>query len=207
MIAAAAAAALLVAAEAGVARSDSASVTVDRTFRCKPDVVAGGERHVAISVVPRGGGERYDPDQERSPGFIGAATGGRDPYTELVSVRARRSHRFAGRLSLEGVYVGIRRCVRSRADVVLSPAGLAGPPIRWSEQAECLLKARELLIRVRATLAAPARWWRHTGHYAGARANVLESKLVVRSGRGKPIAYMELARDGRTKLWRSAVCD
>jgi hypothetical protein len=197
---------VLVAIDVAAARTEQSSRAVDRTFRCKPEAVPGGDRHLALSAVPRGGGERYGSEDEPSPGFVGAATGGRDPYTELVSIRARRWHRLPGRVSPQGVYVGIRRCVPSRANVALSPAGLPGPPVRWAEQPECQFKARELLIRVRATLAAPAPWWRHTGHYAGARANVLESKVVIRGARGKPIAYMELGRDGKTKLWRSAVC-
>jgi hypothetical protein len=191
----------------------SGSRLVDRTFGCIPLAVQGVLRATEVNAAPIGAveaynpyNEPYDPSHELSPGFIGVASGGWEPGSEFVSIRAHGWRRFGSAYSPEGVYASSRRCAASRASIPLSATGLPGPPSHWAEQATCLGRGR-VLIRVRAILQSSASWQPQTDSSAGARSNVVEAAVAVRSERtGKPIAYLELDRHGKTKLWYSASC-
>ncbi|MEO5577172.1 MAG: hypothetical protein ABIR67_11330 [Gaiellaceae bacterium] len=204
-------AALLAAAVLGVDGAASAPIAsriVDRTFGCIPAAVTGNLRGVEVTAVPIGAKENHDPThQNRSPGFIGAGSGGWGLGSELVSVRARGWQRFTTSYSHAGVYASIARCARSRLSVTLSANGLSNGPVRWFEEVTCLGRGR-VLIRVRALMQTPALWQPLIRFaYDGARDRVVEAALAIRSERtGRPIAYMELARDGTTKLWYSPAC-
>lgn len=204
--------ALLAAAVLGLGSSASAlpaaSRVIDRTFGCTPVPLAAGLRAVDVNAVPVRAAETYDPQlKNRSPGFIGVASGGWEPGSELVSIRARGWQRFTSTYSAEGVYASIRRCASSRISVPLSAKGLPGPPIQWARQVTCLGRGR-VIVRVRAILQSPAFWQPLiSASYDGVRSKVVEAALAIRSERtGKPIAYMELDRDGTTKLWHSPLC-
>ena len=184
----------------------SAGRVVDRTFGCTPIALDATLRATDVNVVPIGAAEPYGAFQKRSPGFLGVASGGWGPDAELVSVRARGWQRFRSTYSAEGVYAAVRRCAASRTFVPLSAKGLAGPPVQWAKELTCLGRGR-VLIRVRATLQTPASWRAQTDSFDGARSNVVQAAIAVRSERtGKPIAYMELGSDGKTKLWSAAGC-
>lgn len=203
--------ALLTAAVLGLGNSASASPAaprvIDRTFGCTPVPLDANLRTVDVSAVPIRAGEPFVPFQAPSPGFIGVASGGWEPGSELVSIRARGWQRFTSTYSAEGVYASIKRCAPSRISVPLSPRGLPGPPIQWAKQATCLGRGR-VIVRVRAILQLPVSWQPLIStSYDGARSKVVEAALAIRSERtGKPIAYMELDRDGKTKLWYSPRC-
>ena len=179
---------------------------VDRTFGCTPIALDATLRATDVNVVPIGAAEPYGAFQKRSPGFLGVASGGWGPDAELVSVRARGWQRFRSTYSAEGVYAAVRRCAASRTVVPLSAKGLAGPPVQWADELTCLGRGR-VLIRVRATLQTAASWRAQTDSFDGARSNVVQAAIAVRSERtGKPIAYLELGSDGKTKLWSAAGC-
>jgi hypothetical protein len=60
---------------------------------------------------------------------------------------------------------------------------------------------------VRAVLQSSAAWRRVQGGYAGARAGVVEAALAVRTQRGRrPVAFIQLGRTGKTKLWTVGSC-
>ena len=179
---------------------------IDRTFRCTPLALDTGLRVIDVDAVPIGAIERYNPFQHPSPGFIGVASGNWEPRSELVSVRARSWQRFLETHSAQGVYASSRSCVVSRISVPLSASGLAGPPIRWAKRTKCLVH-ESALVRVHAVLQSPASWQRAGASYVGARRNVVEAALAVRGARtGKPIAYVELDRSRKTRVWLSSVC-
>ena len=175
---------------------------VDRTFRCTPTAVGSGLRELTVDTVPITATERSA--QDPSPGFIGVISGGWAPSSDFVSIRARRWQRFGRPVnSWQGVYANTARCASSRRSVSLSSKGLPGPPIRWQERERCVVPGR-ILVRFRAVLQAPALWRRISGSYLGARSNVIDAALAIRSERtGNPIAYMGLDRAGKTKLWYS----
>jgi hypothetical protein len=202
--------ALLAAAVLGVGSSaralPGASRVIDRTFGCTPLVLEAPLSGVDVNAVPKGAKEAVDPRQEPSPGFIGVASGGRAPLSDLVAVRARGWARFARSFSPAGVYASRTRCSSSRLRVPLSAQGLAGPPVRWAKRATCLVRGR-VFVRVRAVLRTPSSWQRVSTAYAGAPREVLEAAVAVRSERtGKLVAYLELDRTGSTKLWFAPTC-
>jgi hypothetical protein len=179
---------------------------VDRTFGCIPDVATGKVRALDVTAVPRGAVEAHDPSAPRSPGFIGVSSGGWESASELVAVRANRWQRFTRGHSAAGVFAS-RGCRASRITVPLSRKGLAGLPTRWVKNARCLSRGR-VIIRVRAVLT-PSDPWRPfvTGSLDGATGTVVRAAVAVRSEEtGKPLAYMELGRDGTTKLWFASGC-
>jgi hypothetical protein len=182
------------------------ALVIDRTFGCIPSALTGNVRATDVTAVPRGSVEPNDTMAPRSPGFVGVATGGREAGSELVSVRARRWQRFGNTYSPAGLYVN-RGCSASRIPVPLSRKGLGGMPTRWMESVTCLGRGR-VIIRVRAQFASGDPWRELvTSRFDGASGNVVTASLAVRSERtGKPLAYMELAKDGTTKLWHAPSC-
>lgn len=203
VVATAVAVILATAAEPG---GSAASRVIDRTFRCTPSLLAGGEglRDLDLIARPLGSHEYGAPDP--SPGFLGVGSGGHNPTADLVSVRADAWERFRNRRVPEGVYANAARCNPARVSVPLSSAGLAGPPVRWSEDTPCPISGR-LLVRVRAVLGSTAPWQRIDGTYIGARRTVAEAKVAVRAERGRrPIALLELDSRGQTRLWTSSAC-
>ena len=65
-----------------------------------------------------------------------------------------------------------------------------------------------VIIRVRATLELNVSWQAPViDAFDGAQSDVLKAAVAIRSERtGKPLAYMELERSGKTKLWYSPPC-
>jgi hypothetical protein len=189
----------------GAAVSGQATRIVDRTFRCTPFALGDGLRGLELVARPLGSKEFQNPNS--SPGFLGVSSGGFSATSDLVSVRADAWQRFRNRPRVpEGVYVHAARCSASRASVRLSPAGLPGPPVQWSEDRECPLSGR-ILVRVRAVLQSPATWQRIDRTYAGARQTVIEAAVAVRSESArKAIGFAELGRAGKTRLWVSSGC-
>jgi hypothetical protein len=182
----------------------AASRIIDRTFRCTPVAIGDGVRDLEVIANPLASHEFQNPNP--SPGFLSIGSGGLSPTSELVSVRAAAWERFRNRRLLEGVYVNEGRCAPTRAAVRLSPTGLIGPPVQWSENKSCPVRGR-VLVRIRAVLQAPARWQQLDRTYVGARRSVVEAALATRSDRtGKPIAFVELGPAGKTRLWTSSGC-
>jgi hypothetical protein len=181
------------------------SRVVDRTFRCTPFALGDGLRGLEVVARPLGSKEFQNPNS--SPGFLGVSSGGFSATSDLVSVRADAWQRFRSRPRVpEGVYVHAVRCSAARASVRLSPAGLPGPPVQWSEDRECPLRGR-VLVRVRAVLRSPAVWQRIDRTYLGARQAVVEAAVAVRSERTrKAIGFVELGPGGKTRLWVSGGC-
>lgn len=186
--------------------SGATSKIVDRTFLCTPSALAGGGglRDLNLIARPRDAHEFQNPSP--SPGYLGVESGGHNPTAGLVAVRADVWERFRNRRVPEGVYASAARCTPARVTVPLSSAGLAGPPVAWSEDVSCPISGR-LLVRVRAVLQSTAPWRRIDGTYVGARRTVAEAKVAVRAERTRrPIALLELAKSGQTRLWTSSRC-
>jgi hypothetical protein len=185
----------------------AAAQVIDRTFGCLPVVLTGKIRTVDIRAYPIGTVEAHHANDNRSPGFISVGSGGWEAGADLVSVRARRWARFAPNVSREGVYASIHRCSPSRSKIALTASGLPAVPTPWAKSVTCLGRGR-VFVRVRATLQTGALWTPLiTQSSDGAQGKVVEAKLAVRSERtGEPLAYLELSRDGTTKLWTSSRC-
>lgn len=195
-----------------VARSPRTQVRVtarviDRTLVCTLDAPLGDVRDLDVLAMP--------PLEDRFrnfhvPAFIGVSSGRviSDPVADRanrVFVRAR-PFGFAGRTVPAGVYASTRSCSRTRDSVPLSSRGLPGPPVEFQQKAECGIRGR-VAVRVRAVLQSPAAWRPRGSGYAGARANVVEAALAVRSARTrKPLAFMQLGPAGKTRFWASPGC-
>ena len=175
---------------------------VDRTFVCTP-MTFGGVRDLDLWASP----PRTDP--WTIPAYLVARTGTTLPTSDLVFARARAQGKIGWTLPLAGpggVYVHARRCTPTRRAVSLSPKGLPGPSAQWFSEATCSLRGR-VLVRARATLAAPAEWRRADKTYLGAQSRVMEATLALRSERtGEPLALMKLAPDGGTRFWSAPRC-
>jgi hypothetical protein len=194
---------LAVVALAAAGSSESApSRIVDRTFICTPMLFAG-IRDLDLWASP----PRTDP--WIIPAYLVARTGTTLPTSDLVFVRAQTQGRIGWTLPAPGpagVYAHARRCTPTRRAVGLSSSGLPGPPAAWYTTVNCALRGR-VLVRVRARLAASADWRRADNTYVAAQKRVEEASLAVRSERtGEPLAFMQLDRAGRTKLWTAPRC-
>jgi len=184
----------------------AASRIVDRTFLCTPFSLAGGVRDLDIISSPRDGPLLRGTVRATSTGFIGIASGPDTSASDLVIVRARTQERYQQQPQAPGVYANVRRCTRVRRAVSLLPRGLPGPPIRYGTDPHCSVRGR-VLIRVRATLESPTSWLPATPTSAGARKNVVEASIAVRTERNdRPLGLIALNRSGETKLWASAGC-
>ncbi len=182
----------------------TASRVVDRTFSCQPTALAPGLREVDALAIPAGASWTGAPQENPSPGYLSVHTGGWKPGSELVAVRAKRWQRF-GSSTAPGVFSLSSSCRAARGTVPLRPHGLDGPT-RWGESVSCTLAGR-VLIRVRATLAAPASWQRTSPAQFGAMRNVVAATVAIRKERARtPLAVLELDAKGRTTLWSSPAC-
>jgi hypothetical protein len=188
-----------------IATGAASARIVDRTFRCTPLALGDGLRDLRLNAVPRGTSVPH-LDQKPSPGYIGVRTGGWDLGSELVAVRARSWQRFRTTRSPHGVYAHRGRCRPERVSLALAPRGLPGPSAQWLKEESCPIRGR-ILLRVRAVLESPAPWQGADQSYIGARRNVVEATLAVRSERTRrPIALMRLDSRGKTKFWASPDC-
>jgi hypothetical protein len=187
------------------AAGQATSRVVDRTFRCTPFATGDGLRSLEVVARPLGSKEFQNPIS--SPGLLGVSSGGFSPTSDLIAVRADAWQRFRNSPRIpEGVHAHAARCAAARASVRLSPAGLSGPPVQWSEDKECPTRGR-VLVRVRAVLRSPAPWQRIDRTYVGARRDVVEAAVAVRNeSTRRSIAFMELGRAGKTRLWFSSAC-
>jgi hypothetical protein len=189
--------------EAGAAPSRS----IDRTFRCTSALLYGGVRQLDVTASPRGSLGAGGRSDDVSPGYISVGSGAASGvFDDLVFGRSRSEIRRASTPLPPGVYVDARRCTASRASVPVASKGLPGPPIRFEREADCEVRGR-VLVRVRALLEAPAAWQPATTPWAGARRNLLEARIAVRSERTRrPLALLTLDRAGSTRLWLAPSC-
>lgn len=188
--------------------ADSApSRVVDRTFRCTSALLYGGVRQLDVTTSPRGSLGAGGRSDDVSPGYISVGSGAaRGVFDDLVFARSRSETRRASTPFPPGVYADTRRCAAARASLPLSSKGLPGPPIRFDREADCEVRGR-VLVRVRAVLEAPTAWQPATPPVAGARRNVLEAKIAVRSERTRrPLALLALDSGGATRLWLASHC-
>jgi hypothetical protein len=181
-----------------------ASPVIDRTFRCTPVRLYGAVRELDIVAIPRGSpGRRGGLLSDLSGGYISVTTG---TQIELVQVSARPEPRWQNTTLPPGVYANLRRCRSVGVKVPLSTKGLPGPPVEFTRAADCDVRGR-VLIRVMAVLEAPTAWGRANPPYFGARRNVIEAKIAVRTERPhRAIGLVEIDAAGDTRLWTSSAC-
>jgi hypothetical protein len=201
---------LLAAVVTSVAATEAASAPpriVDRTFRCTSALLYGGVRQLDVTTSPRGSQGAGGRSDDVSPGYISVGSGAaRGVFDDLAFARARSEARRASTPFPPGVYADTRRCAAARASLPLSSKGLPGPPIRFAREADCEVRGR-VLVRVRAVLEAPTAWQPTTPPMAGARRNVIEARIAVRSERTRrPLALLALDSTGGTRLWLASAC-
>jgi hypothetical protein len=189
--------------------AESQSRIIDRTFRCTLAPLYGGLRELEVTTKPRGSLGNGGRSDDVSPGYISLGSGsGSGAFDDLVWARSRFEERRVapGNAWPGGVYADVRRCAAARVSVPLSAKRLPGPPVRFDQDADCEVRGR-MLVRLRAVLEAPAPWRPGTPPYVGARRNVVEAKIAVRSERTRrPIALLALDPAGGTRLWVSGGC-
>ena len=195
----------LIAVAAAELGAGAPSRIVDRTLVCTPFTLHGGLRDLDVITSPRGGPLLRGTVRAISVGYI-AVGSGPGSSADLVLVRASPQERYQQQTQAPGVYSNARRCSRTQASVPLSSRGLAGPPVRYATSDDCSVRGR-VLVRVRAVLESPTSWLGTRGPYAGARKNVLEGTIAIRSERTRrPLALLQLDRSGKTKHWTAAAC-
>jgi hypothetical protein len=201
--------ACVVAAVAAGAGESASSRIVDRTFRCTLAPLYGGLRELNIAANPRGSLGNGGSSMDVSPGYIGLGSGpGTRAFDDLVFARSRLEERVVAPSAPwpPGVYADARRCTPARVSVPLSAKGLPGPPVKFGTDADCELRGR-VLVRIRAVLEAPTSWRPADRPHVGARRNVVDAKIAVRSERTRrPIGLLELDRVGMTRLWAASHC-
>lgn len=156
---------MIAAALAAVLAASVGAVTpsrlVDRTFVCET-VVHAGVRGVGLLASPRGPFDRSEQNLH-----VLAGVGMSSPLLAWAGT--------------EGVRVHVKLChAAPEARVPLRPTGLDGGAETFSAEYDCELPGR-LLVRVRATLARPARWLRRTPTHAGVDGKVTTAAIAVRS--------------------------
>lgn len=191
-------------------RGDGApSRIVDRTLLCTLVAPLGGARELDVAASPtyNDNFRNFTVPAEIGVGSGRVLAGSVADRSNRVFVRARLDQlEGVGRSLPPGVYASTRSCSRTNASVPLSARGLPGPPVEFEKNLECKLGGR-VLVRVRAVLHSSAAWRRLQGGYAGARASVVEAAVAVRTQRGRrPVAFIELDRTGKTKLWTVGSC-
>jgi hypothetical protein len=203
-------AASVIAATATAAGEGAQSRVVDRTFRCTPAPLFGGLRELNIAAKPRGSLGSGGTSSDVSPGYISVGSGsGSGAFDDLVFARARFEQRVVapGAPWPPGVYADVRRCAPARVSVPLSAKGLPRPPVEFGTDTDCEIRGR-VLVRFRAVLEAPTPWRRADPPYFGARRNVVQAKIAVRSERTRrSIGFLELDAVGKTRLWAASQCN
>jgi hypothetical protein len=201
--------ACVVAATAAGAGEAASSRIVDRTFRCTLAPLYGGLRELNIAAKPRGSLGNGGSSMDVSPGYISLGSGpGTGAFDDLVFARSRLEERIVAPSApwRPGVYADARRCAPARVSVPLAAKGLPSPPVKFGTDADCEIRGR-VLVRVRAVLEASTSWRPADRPYVGARRNVVEAKIAVRSERTRrPIGLLELNRAGVTRLWVASHC-
>jgi hypothetical protein len=180
---------------------------VDRTFRCTLAPLYGGVRELDVTANPRGSLGNGGSTSDVSPGYISLGSGpGTRAFDDFVFARSRLEERATGAPFPPGAYVNVQRCAPARVSVPLSAKSLPGPPVRFGTDADCKVPGR-VFVRIRATLDTPTSWGQAARPYMGARRNVVEAKIAVRSERTRrPIGLIELDRAGVTRLWVASHC-
>jgi hypothetical protein len=180
---------------------------IDRTFRCTLAPLYGGLRELDVTAKPNGSLGSGGRSDDVSPGYVSVGSGpASGVFDDLVFARTRFEERASGNPFPPGVYVDVRRCIAARVSLSLSAKGLPGPPVRFGTDADCEIRGR-VLVRVRATLEAPTSWRAADRPYFGARRNVVEATIAVRSERTRrAIGLLTLDRAGETRLWASSEC-
>lgn len=185
------------------------SRVVDRTFRCTLAPLYGGVRELEVTTKPRGSLGNGGRSDDVSPGYISVGSGpAAGPFDDVIWARTRLEERGVapGDPFVSGAYADVRRCRPARVVVPLSSKRLPGPPVRFDQDSDCEVRGR-VLVRLRAVLEAPTEWRRASPPYFGARRNVVEAKIAVRSERTRrPIALLALDAGGETRLWVSNGC-
>jgi hypothetical protein len=198
-----------IAVAAAVPGEGAPSRVVDRTFRCAVAPLYGGIRELDVTAKPKGSLGNGGRSDDVSPGYVSVGSGpASGAFDDLVFARTRLEERGVapGDPFPPGVYVDVRRCGAVRISVPLSAKGFPGPPVRFDTDADCEIRGR-VLVRLRAVLEGPTLWGRAARPYFGARRNVVEATIAIRSERTRrPIALLALDSAGETRLWVSSTC-
>lgn len=180
---------------------------VDRTFACRtssgmPTKVMSNPQKPAFV----GGGPFVGQRTVPNPSWLAAgagSVGGAWPFVVVRSAPFPLASQWGGP-SAAGAFVDPTRCVATRTSVPLARTGLPGPAYDYDKSVNCVDTTR-VYVRVRATLAVPARWRRLNADYTGAQGRVLEAALAVRDAHGRPLAFAGLR--GRTvRAWFASRC-
>ncbi|HVM16589.1 MAG TPA: hypothetical protein VM290_03315 [Gaiellaceae bacterium] len=175
---------------------------VDRTFACRTQ----SRMPMKVRSFPAGKVIQSATSTTIAPTWfaVGAGPfGGPWPFAVVRVARFARAPEWGGPPAA-GAFVDPRRCVPTRRTIPLARTGLPGPPYEYDKVANCA-GATRVYVRMRAVLAAPARWSRLTSDYTGARGGVSEAAIAVRDDRGSPLAFMQL-RGTTSRLWLAGRC-
>jgi hypothetical protein len=172
----------------------AAAQVIDRTLSCTT-ISLSGRRFAAVGASPAN-------PSAKTPARATVSTGRAVSPTYFVYLETGP----AGRRRAGSVNIGRTRCSRSSKPVPFTRTGLPGPPNEFSTGFRCRA-GRRVLVRVRAVLDRPLKW--QVGgakrEFETARGNVTRASIAVRTGAGKPLAFISL-RSGNSKIFVASSC-
>lgn len=187
---------------------------IDRTLRCTTSQ-SGGIWEIearANAGIRQGGGWKQLPYAVSSSGNVGSTL---DPLGDALAwVTAGRPSRDttadwgfrAAQVSRWGTLAVNRTvCRTTSARVTLGPSGLRGSTASpFGDKLDCPAP-RRVLVRVRA-IATTKTELHARGDFLSTHVPVKSAQLAVRTERGKPIMYADVAESGRTRLFTAKGC-
>jgi hypothetical protein len=199
------------------ANAQSGARVIDRTFACNPALI-GGIRQIDTRAYRRSGkrGASWDRPAfaDVSTSVSGAAataiedelawvTSGR-PSAEATVVSTLVGFTFPMR-SWGTLAFNPRLCRPTTAKVALGRTGLRGGPVGATDDRWDCASGRRVLVRIRATLTAPAQLTGYRG-FLRTTVPVESASLAVQADSGKRLVFSQVLPSGKALLYTSPTC-
>ena len=177
---------------------------VDRTFSCKPGVDGAPIMDVSASSGYRKG-RRFERLAAVTIATVGSQFARDDDYLPSMAGVTAGWPPPAG-IASGGLGVHLGYCSARRASVPLTRRGLpGGSASQFETEARCLTPPT-VLLRIRAVYHAPTTLQLDPKtKWLSGNARITSAQIAVRTLKGRPLVYGELAESGRAVLYTSCV--
>jgi hypothetical protein len=204
---------------AGTAARAVPLAVIDRTYTCETTLLGG-----LYELKSRAhAGVRRGSAWAKLPFVIAASGGWAGPVTGLPNAAGNSlAWISAGTPSssttidlesqafpvLSGGTLGVNQdvCRPSTASVPLTTAGLRGGAVRGSGAFIDCAAPRRVLVRLRATVRGSTALRDRAHIFLATNASATQAKLAVRTAKGAPVAYADVAESGTTRLFTAKEC-
>jgi hypothetical protein len=190
----------------------------DRTFLCSTMPIGGGQYQFEIRAQEgiresrttwrslafasaRIGRITIGPSQlDNSLAWAGAGRASANTNLEEYDTRSPYPAKVHGTLALNQ-----KACGPASARIQLTARGLDGGPAgQLGVEYDCAAP-RRVLIRLRATLATRAPFYRER-HFLKTKATLQSAYLAIRTQAGKPLAFAAVSQSGKARLFTAPNC-